>query len=161
MNRLLIVLDVIFIALYVGVTLALYHAGRLPRSVDLLDLFLLGLATARLADIISTDQIMQWLREPFVRMEAEEVAGREVATRTGRGRGLRKVIGDLLSCPWCVAVWVAAGLTYAYFIWPGAVWLLILLLAIAEIGSLVQTTSTILVRLEKYMKGLGVPEEGL
>ncbi|MBI2843041.1 MAG: DUF1360 domain-containing protein [Armatimonadetes bacterium] len=74
---------------------------------------------------------------------------------------MKRVIGELLSCPWCVGVWVAALLTYGLFVTPRIIWLLILLLAVAEIGSTLQTISTILVRLEKYMKGLGVPEEGV
>ena len=154
-------MDVIFIVLYVGAMLILYSLGKLPRSIGILDLVLLGLATARLSDVISTDEIMQWLREPFVEMQHEQIAGREGDVRTGRGTGMRRVVGELLSCPWCVGVWVAAALTYAYFLFPRIVWLFVLLLAIAEIGSLVQTFSTVLVRLEKFFKGLGVPEEGI
>lgn len=159
-RRFLILLDVVFVALYAAAVFALSHAGRLPHTISVLDLILLGLASARLSDIISTDEIMLWMREPFIKLEAAEIAGREVETRTGRGRGFRKVIGDLLACPWCVGVWVAAGLTYLYFLAPRFTWLFILLLAIAEIGSLVQTLSTVLVRLEKYCKGLGIPDEG-
>lgn len=159
--RLLMLLDGIFLLLFAAVMFALYELGRIPRTISTLDLILLGLATARLADIISTDEIMEWLRRPFVKMESEEIAGREVQVREGRGHGLRKVIGNLLACPWCVAVWVAAGLTYLYFLLPGVAWLFILLLAIAEIGSLLQTLSTIMVRAEKYFKGLGVPDEGI
>ena len=161
MKRFLILLDIIFVLLYIGVMTALHFLGRLPTSIRPFDLVLLGLAAARLSDIISTDQIMEWLRRPFVKMETSEIAGREVETRTGRGRGLRKVIGDLLSCPWCVGVWVAAGLTYAYLLVPTVVWVFVLIMAIAEIGSLLQTLSTIMVRIENYCKGLGVPEEGL
>lgn len=161
LRRYFILLDIIFIGLYVGVMGVLYHLGRIPRNISVFDFILLGLAAARLTDIISTDEIMKWLREPFVKMEQTEIAGREVETRVGRGRGLKKVFGDLLSCPWCVGVWIAAGLTYAYFLVPVFAWLFILVMAIAEIASLLQTISTILVRLEKYCKGLGVPEEGL
>lgn len=161
MKRFLILLDVLFISLYVGVALLLNYLGKLPASIRVMDLVLIGLAAARLTDIISTDTIMQWLREPFVRMDEEEVADRSVAVRTGRGRGFRRAMGELLSCPWCVGVWVAAGLTYAYFLFPRPIWLLILVLAVAEVGSIIQTISTILVRLEKYFKGLGVPEEGI
>ncbi len=161
MNRYLILLDVIFVALYIGAMLILSRLGRLPTTITVLDLVLLGFASARLTDVLSTDEIMQWLRQPFVRMTQEEVAGREVETRVGRGRGFRKVLGELLSCPWCVGVWVAAGLSYAYFLAPKLVWLFVLVLAVSEIGSLLQTISTILVRLEKYFKGLGVPDEGI
>lgn len=161
MTHLHILLDLIFLALYAAVMLTLYHLGRVPHTIGVLDLVLLGLAAARLSDVISTDEIMQWLRKPFVQMTQEEVAGREVSTREGRGWGWRKVIGNLLSCPWCVGVWVAAGLVYAHFLIPGPVWLFVLVLAVAEVGSVLQTISTILVRVEKYFKGLGVPEEGL
>lgn len=149
-----ILLDVIFIALYAGVLLALYYLDRLPRGIGVLDFVLLGLAAARLSDIISTDDIMQWLREPFIKVEEEQIAGQEVQTRVGRGRGIRRVLGELLSCPWCVGVWVAAGLTYAYFLLPRIVWLFVLLMAIAEVGSLLQTFSTILVSVQKYLKSI-------
>ena len=160
MKRILILVDVVFVALYVSVMVDLYFLRRLPTSIRPFDFALLGLAAARLTDIISTDQIMEWLRRPFVKMETTEIAGHEVETRTGRGRGLKKVIGDLLSCPWCVGVWVAASLTYAYCLMPAVIWVFILIMAIAEIGSLLQTLSTIMVSIEKYFKGLGAPEEG-
>ncbi len=156
-----ILLDVVFVLLYVIILAALHYLGRLPRHISTMDLVLLGLATARLADIISTDEIMRWLREPFVKTETEEMGGEEVITREGRGRGFRKVFGDLLSCPWCVAVWVAAGLTYAFALWPVVVWLFVLLIALAEIGSILQTFSTILVRAEKYFKKLGVSDDDI
>jgi hypothetical protein len=161
MKRYLILLDSIFILLYIGVMLTLHYLGRLPHSINILDLALLGLAAARVTDVLSTDEIMRWLREPFIELEPTEIAGREVEVREGRGDGWRRVIGNLLSCPWCVGVWVAAGLTYLYFLLPKVTWLFILVMAIAEIGSILQTFSTILVRLEKYIKSLGVPEEGI
>ena len=161
MNRFLILFDAIFILIFIGVTWLLYSLGMLPKDIKLLDLALLGFATARLTDIISTDEVMTWLREPFVRMEPVEIAGYEAEIRVGRGAGFRKALGELLSCPWCVGVWVAAGLTYAYFLIPSITWLFILVLAIAEIGSIIQTLTTVLVRLEKYFKGLGVPDEGV
>lgn len=161
MKRYLMLLDVIFILLYIGMMLLLNYLGRLPRSISVFDLILIGLASARLTDIISTDEVMAWLREPFIQLEETEIAGREVEIREGKGDGFRKVIGDLLSCPWCIGVWIAAGLSYAYFLFPRVVWLFVLIMAIAEISSILQTLTTIFVRLEKYFKGLGVPDEGI
>jgi hypothetical protein len=161
MNRYLIFLDTIFIVLFFAALGLLYYQGRLPQSIPVIDLVLLGFAAARLTDVISTDEAMKWLREPFVRLEHTEIAGHDTETRVGRGLGLRRTIGELLSCPWCVGVWIAAGLTYLYFLIPHITWLFILALAVAEIGSILQTITTILVRLEKYFKGLGVPDEGV
>lgn len=161
MNRYLAILDGLFILLYMGIMLLLRDMGRLPDTISVLDLVLIGLATARLTDIISTDEAMKWLREPFVRMERTEIADREVEVRVGRGDGWRRVIGEMLSCPWCVCVWVAAGLSYVYFLFPSMTWLFILVMAVAQVGSLLQSLGTIIVRLEKYMEGLGVPHEGI
>lgn len=161
MNRYLILFDAIFIALFLGALGMLYYLGRLPQSIRTLDLVLLGLAAARLTDVISTDEVMKWLREPFIRLEPAEIAGHETEIRVGRGLGLRRALGELLSCPWCVGVWIAAGLAYLYFLLPSVAWLFIFIFAVAEIGSVLQTITTILVRLEKYFKGLGVPHEGV
>ena len=161
MKRYMILLDVFFVLLYIGTILLLYSLDRLPRAIGVLDLVILGLASARLSDIISTDEVMQWLREPFVEMEEAVIADRRVEVRGGRGSGLRQTIGELLSCPWCIGVWIAAGLSYLYFLVPRLIWLFALVFAISEIASTLQTISTILVRVEKYFKGLGVPDEGL
>lgn len=152
--------NIIFLALYAAAIAWLYELGRLPRSINTVDLILLGLASARLMDIIVTDEIMMWLREPFVQKEEVEIAGRKVTVSSGRGEGLRRSIGEMLSCPWCVGVWVSAGLAYLYFLVPRAIWLFILVFAIAELGSLIQAVSTIFVRLSKYLKGIGMPDDG-
>jgi hypothetical protein len=159
-KKFLILFNIVFLAVYAGAVVALYYLGRLPHDIKTLDLLLLVFASARLMDIITTDEIMMWLREPFVQTEKVEIAGRQVLVRGGRGQGLRKAIGEMLSCPWCTGVWVAAGLAYLYFLIPKIIWLFILVFAISEIGSLIQAVSTILVRLLKYLKGLGMPDGG-
>lgn len=155
----LIVLDALFIVVYAAAVLILYNLGRIPHDIRILDLVLIILATARLSDIISTDQVMEWLRRPFVTLAPTEIAGHETTTRVGRGRGLRRTIGDLLSCPWCVGVWIAAVLSYLYFMFPTVMWLFILIMAVAEVASLFQTLSTIMVHTEKLQKGRGIKEE--
>jgi hypothetical protein len=35
-----------------------------------------------------------------------------------RGKGLRRAIGDLVSCPWCMGPWVAMGLVGAFVASP-------------------------------------------
>ena len=34
------------------------------------------------------------------------------------GRGLRRAVGELITCPYCVGTWIAAGFTYALLAWP-------------------------------------------
>ena len=47
------------------------------------------------------------MRAPFV--SYEEKAGRGELNEKPRGTGLRRAVGELLVCPYCVGNWIAAG----------------------------------------------------
>lgn len=36
-----------------------------------------------------------------------------------RGRGLRRAIGELLTCPFCLGTWIASGFIYGSIFSPG------------------------------------------
>lgn len=85
---------------------------RLPgRSMDRLrmsDIALLGVGTHKLSRIIAKDFVTAPIRAPFTeRGEAE--GGGEVHDQP-RGGAARKTLGNLLSCPYCLGPWLAAGL---------------------------------------------------
>jgi hypothetical protein len=79
---------------------------RLPREVSTRDLVLTGIATQRLARVITRDRVMQPFRAPFAEYHGPAGAG-EVHQKP-RGHGLRRAIGALLTCPFCAAPWIAA-----------------------------------------------------
>jgi hypothetical protein len=56
-------------------------------------------ATFALAKVVAREKIGSWVREPFV-----EVAGGE---RQPRGAGVRRAVGELLTCTRCVGAWSA------------------------------------------------------
>lgn len=78
----------------------------LPTS---LDVALLGVATHKLSRIVSKDFVTAPLRAPFTHRRAPEGAG-EVHDEP-RGVGLRKAVGYLLTCPYCLGPWIATGLS--------------------------------------------------
>jgi hypothetical protein len=80
------------------------HPERELRPVDLVAL---GLATFKAARTLSHDKVASFLREPFVEEEAYE--GDEHAA----GTGLRRAVGELVTCTRCVGTWTAAGLAIA------------------------------------------------
>src|SRR2546423_4216054 len=90
--------------------------GRLPRRFGLLDLALLGIATHKLSRIISKDRITSILRAPFVSYIRSAGAG-EVEEEP-RGRGIQRGIGHLISCPYCMGPWCAAGLAFGFVFAP-------------------------------------------
>ena len=75
-------------------------------NLDLLALAVLGLATFRLARLISTDTVSRRLRD-------------EIWKRHSPAKGL----GYLITCNWCLSIWIGIALTISCTMIP--VWTLI------------------------------------
>jgi len=89
-------------------------ARRCPSRSDLTtsDLLLLGLATQKASRVLTRAKVTQPLRAPFTEVEGPAGAG-EIEAKP-RGKGLRKGIGQLLTCPFCMGMWVASGFVYGF-----------------------------------------------
>ncbi|HEY0368935.1 MAG TPA: DUF1360 domain-containing protein [Chthoniobacterales bacterium] len=88
----------------------------LPERIAAQDLALFALATQKLSRVITKDKVTSALRAPFTEVEGKGGAG-ELEER-GRGKGLRRAIGDLLTCPFCLGTWIASGMVYGYIFSP-------------------------------------------
>ena len=93
----------------------LAQARRYPK-IRLGDLILLGIGTHKLSRIVAKDRVTAPLRAPFTRFE-KSVGSGEVEDEP-RGSGLQEVIGELISCPYCMSVWVASGLLLLFIVDP-------------------------------------------
>jgi hypothetical protein len=91
-----------------GIPLLAAEERRLPSDLRIRDLLLLGIATHKLTRIATRDWVTAPLRAPFTRFK-ENVGAGEVAEQA-RGQGLQRAVGDLLTCRWCFAPWVAGAL---------------------------------------------------
>lgn len=86
----------------------LIGAGRhrqLPERYDTRDLVIGGIATHKLSRLLSKGGVTSPLRAPFT--EFTEAGGASEHLETPRGHGARHAIGSLLTCPFCVGVWIA------------------------------------------------------
>src|SRR5438067_1686181 len=93
-----------------GATLALATRRRAAwRGWSATDLALAGVATHELSHIATRDWVTSPLRAPFTRYVKNEGGG-EVKEQA-RGRGLQRAVGDLVTCPYCSAPWVAMAIT--------------------------------------------------
>ncbi len=100
----------------VALSLALRVAGRRRPRTRWSDVVLLGVATHKLSRIVSKDFVTAPLRAPFTqRQEAEGAA--EVHDEP-RGGSLRRSVGYLLTCPYCLGVWISTGLATALLVRP-------------------------------------------
>ncbi|MFE0368101.1 DUF1360 domain-containing protein [Streptomyces tendae] len=91
---------------------------RLPDTVPAWDVALLGTATFKASRLLTKDKVTSFLRAPFTRREREGNANEVMDA--GRGTGLRRAVGDLISCPFCTSTWVAGGLVGTYAVAPRA-----------------------------------------
>lgn len=87
--------------------------GAAPRPFDLV---LLGLATYRTGRLVAYDRVLGPLREPFTETRGDATGAGQ--TVVAEGRGVRYVLGELLSCPVCVGTWVSAALVYGLWFAP-------------------------------------------
>ena len=105
-----------YVASVAVLTGAAIEQKRFPKRFRLLDLALLGIATHKLSRIIAKDRITGILRAPFVSYIRSAGAG-EVEEEP-RGRGMQHGIGQLISCPYCMAPWCATALAFGLVFAP-------------------------------------------
>jgi hypothetical protein len=92
------------------------HGRALPVRPTLRDALLLGVATHKLSRLVARDFVTSPLRAPFVRYKGKRPAAE--VRESPRGHGLRRAIGDLVSCTFCLGPWVAGALVCAHAVRP-------------------------------------------
>jgi hypothetical protein len=111
-------------SVYGGLTAAGVAAVRaarkeLPAKVPLGDAVLLTTATFRLARTMAKDPVTSPLRAPFMRYEG--VSGEaEVAEQVREHGTWKHSVGELVSCPFCLAQWIGTALVFGYVTAPRA-----------------------------------------
>jgi hypothetical protein len=95
----------------------LRHSGRqLPEHVSASDFALLTIATHKTSRLIAKDRVASTVRAPFTRFQGDAGAGE--VNEAARGHGLRRAIGELLVCPYCLGLWTAAAFTAGLVVAP-------------------------------------------
>ncbi|MFL5835481.1 MAG: DUF1360 domain-containing protein [Solirubrobacteraceae bacterium] len=98
----------IFNAGFGAALVAAARRQRLPEKVGPGDVALIGVASHKLSRLIAKDKVTAFVRAPFT--EYEGTAGPGELEESVRGRGLRRAIGELIACPYCLGLWVSAGM---------------------------------------------------
>lgn len=105
------------LATYAGLVAGVGALARVlrrdPEDHSPLDLALLGAATFKASRTLTRDQVTSFIREPFVEGDAYSGDDEEPA-----GDGLRRAVGELITCSRCAGTWVATGLTSLQLLAP-------------------------------------------
>ena len=91
--------------------------GRPPAGFETADLVLGGIATHKFARLITKSSVASPIRAPFTQFE--ECSGPSEHNEVPRaGNHAQHAIGELLTCPFCLGVWVGTGYVTALAVAP-------------------------------------------
>lgn len=116
----------------------LFTFNLFPRVITLADLTIIMLATFRLIRLVTYDAITAFLREAFLRkVTTKTKTGKVTVTYQEEPRGIKRAISMLLTCPWCIGIWISLAVLFLYYAFP-AFWFLFTVIAIAAVASILQ-----------------------
>jgi Protein of unknown function (DUF1360) len=109
------------LAAYAGLAGGLAGLARLtgrtpPERLTTQDVVLMSIATHKVSRLLAKDAVTSPLRAPFARYQGP--SGDAELGEQVRGEGVAHSIGELVTCPFCLAVWVATGLAAGFVFAP-------------------------------------------
>lgn len=106
-----------FAGLVATALLVARRQGReLPGRIEAGELLLIGTASHKLSRVLTKDKVTSPLRAPFTELEGK--GGPAELEERARGAGVRKAIGELLICPYCIGLWAVAAFSVGLLFAP-------------------------------------------
>lgn len=107
-----------FAALVAGAAgLAAASGRRLPAGFGPWDLLLITAGTHKLSRTITKDAVTSPLRVPFARYSSTGGPA-EVMEEVRTAGQVRHAIGELVTCPFCLDLWIATGFAFGHLFAP-------------------------------------------
>jgi uncharacterized protein DUF1360 len=82
---------------------------RVPERMSLADTVRIGLASYKVGRLIAKDRVTSFVRAPVTQDPEATEPKRE---------GPARVIGELVTCPYCIGLWAASGFAYSLVLFP-------------------------------------------
>ena len=100
-----------------GAGIAAASRRRLPDGISPWDLLLITAGTHKLSRTLSKDAVTSPLRVPFTRY-ASTGGPAEVMEDARAASSVRHAIGELVTCPLCLDMWIATGFAFGWVFAP-------------------------------------------
>lgn len=100
-----------------GAGLAAASGRRLPDGIGPWDLLLITAGTHKLSRTLSKDAVTSPLRVPFTRYSSGGGPA-ELMEDARTASGVRHAIGELVTCPFCLDMWIATGFAFGHVFAP-------------------------------------------
>lgn len=108
-------------------------------DISWLHLVLFGLAVFRVTHLFIYDKITEKFRGKF--LEEKEIVNEENGQLEwlilAKGKGFQNFVGQLLSCHWCLSIWVAFVFVLMYWFVPHVTIVLAFTLSIAAVAAII------------------------
>jgi hypothetical protein len=89
-----------------------------PDGLSTKDIVLSALATHKLSRLVTKDPVTSPLRAPFTVFRGPQAPSE--LSEDVRGDGAQKAVGELITCPFCVDLWLATAVTIGLIYLPRA-----------------------------------------
>ena len=111
--------------------------GRpLPARVQTSDIVLGGAATHKLSRLLAKDPVTSPIRAPFAAYKGQQ--GPAELAEDVRGSGTQHAVGELLTCPFCMGMWIATGFAAGLIFVPRTTRLVMSTLTVVATSDLLQ-----------------------
>ena len=90
----------------------LFVAGnrdRLPERYRVLDLTAIALSSYKLARVITKEDVAAFVRAPVTE---------DPDAQQPKPEGMARVLGELVTCPYCIGLWLTSALSYSQVLFP-------------------------------------------
>ena len=82
---------------------------RLPERFRPADIAAIALSTYKLSRVITKEDVTAFVRAPVTD---------DPDAQQPKPRGMRRALGELVTCPYCIGLWIASSLTYGHVLFP-------------------------------------------
>ena len=103
------------------------------------DILLIALATFRAGRVTAFERVTEPFRDPVTETVPDAYEAGEYVI--AEGTGVRKAIGELVSCPICVGTWVASALVYGLRVAPGPTRLVAAILGVSGLAEMLNAVT--------------------
>lgn len=87
----------------------LTNRDRIPERVPFVDVVRIALSSYKLSRVVAKEEVTTFVRAPVTE---------DPGAQKPKPDGLARVLGELVTCPYCIGLWIASGLSYALVLFP-------------------------------------------
>lgn len=130
----------VFVATATAASLAVRASDRaVPGRYDVQDLLVGGVAVHKLSRLVTKSSVASPIRAPFTKFEGR--AGPSEHDESPRGdHGVRHTVGELLTCPFCLGVWLSGAYVAGLVVSPRPTRTAAALLVVSAVSDALQHT---------------------